>query len=109
MKRTWTKDVPEKEGWYFWKARERTSDPFYWTPYFVCDESGGEYLSFWEGGTAMDAPKGGFWSPVLPNVPKEIESFRNVLATIKQELMDDTSLGYHKWVIDVITKKLGDT
>jgi hypothetical protein len=108
MEREWNRDLPEKEGWYYWKARKVNSDEFYYQPWFVCDESGGEYVTFWEGGTEMNPPKNGFWSPVDLPVDKEIQSLRNLLKEIRKECRDDESLGYHKWVIATINRKLGD-
>ena len=55
----WTKDVPTKEGWYFWKKRSNTADPFYMRAYYIAEIDG--ELSCWEAGTAVEFPKGGWW------------------------------------------------
>lgn len=47
-----------RQGWYFWKKREDQRDPFRWTAFYI----EGEGESCWEGGTAVEFPKGGWWS-----------------------------------------------
>lgn len=51
----WTKDRPEKEGWYFWKRTEPQKMPFRFRAYYIVD---GEC---WEGGTMVEWPAGGWW------------------------------------------------
>ena len=62
--RLWERGLPTEEGWYFHKKREATDDPFYWTTYFVMKEEDDSNRSFWQDGTDVHMPDGGWWSKI---------------------------------------------
>jgi len=63
----WTSGRPHTEGWYFWRKRRNTNDPWKWDAIYVMKDSsrgmGGGY-SFWIGGTDCWEPRGGWWMPI---------------------------------------------
>lgn len=59
----WTTDRPNGEGWYFYRKRAKTTDPFYWQPYFV-ELNERDELTFWQDGTAVPKPEGGEWASI---------------------------------------------
>ena len=75
QKLKWKKEKPVKEGWYFWRRASNIKDPWKWRVVFVTinegereaqyDEEGNPVLySYWEGGTEVFAPTGGWWARI---------------------------------------------
>ena len=69
----WTSGIPTTEGWYFWKKRRNTTDPWLWFAYYVTDDRGDDEttdnFSCWAEGTAVHWPKGGWWMSIVIPVP----------------------------------------
>lgn len=62
---SWSKEIPKKEGWYFWRRSKNIKDSWKWSAIFIMNEYREESeldVSFWEGGTEIEAPRGGWWS-----------------------------------------------
>ncbi len=57
----WTKELPTSEGWYFWK-RNFNRQPWLWQAIFVLKEK--DESSYWDSGTSIHAPKGGWWGKI---------------------------------------------
>ena len=55
----WTKEFPTEQGWYFWRKREKQTDPFVWYVYFI-DKDG----TVWSDGTAVFAPHSGWYKRI---------------------------------------------
>lgn len=54
----WTKEKPSVEGWYFWKKSKTTKDPWKFSTIFYISRDN----TYWETGTLIIPPKGGWWS-----------------------------------------------
>jgi len=67
--RWWTRELPQKEGFYFWKRNHNWS-PWLWHCYYVTFEE--ERPTYWETGwaaglaKAVYTPRGGHWSMIRP-------------------------------------------
>jgi len=64
----WTRTPPTEEGWYFWRRAKTTRDTSRWRSLYVVNEcpykgTDREVAGWcgWEGGTAVEWPKGGWW------------------------------------------------
>jgi len=61
----WTNSRPTVEGWYFWK-RNRNWTPWLWQAIYVTMDKGKRV--FWESGTAVNAPRGGWWKSITQEI-----------------------------------------
>lgn len=63
MKLRWTREVPTKEGWYFWRRAKNMKDPWHWSAIFLAkDGSMSDGWSWWEGGMDIRMKRGGWWA-----------------------------------------------
>jgi len=68
----WSKSKPEAEGWYLWRWATTVTDPWKWNAYYVMPNKGrvsdhkGRDVpwSYWESGTEVYAPGGGWWASI---------------------------------------------
>jgi len=66
MSKWWTRKKPTEEGWYFWKKNTRIKDLWRWSAYYVMEPFRDEKeMTFWEAGTDVHAPKGGWWKKII--------------------------------------------
>jgi len=69
----WTQDLPTSQGWYFWRKRRNTRDPWKWYAYYILHERNvpmiGEIISCWSDGTEVHWPTGGWWFAIEETTP----------------------------------------
>jgi len=61
----WTKRKPTVEGWYFWRSRRDSSDPWRWDAVYLLDERENGELEAWMGGAVCWLPTGGWWKEIV--------------------------------------------
>ncbi len=59
----WTRKIPKKQGWYFWKRHDEDLC-FYWEAYIFMKSDVDNSVNPWMGkfmGYTTDCPTGGWW------------------------------------------------